>query len=127
MHAEAAMFKAMAEPTRLRLLVMLAEYGEACVGVLAEALGTLQTNVSRHLAVLRAAGLVQARRQGTWIHYRLAESRDRVVRRLQALLRECLASHPTAKADLLRLARALRQGATQLAPRARMVRRGGEA
>lgn len=63
-------FAALADPTRLRLLALVQDR-EVCVCYLQEVLGTSQPKVSRHLAYLRQAGLVTARRDGKWMHYRL--------------------------------------------------------
>lgn len=103
MEREATLLKALAEPTRLRLAVLLALRGETCVCALAEALAAPQSSVSRHLAVLRERGLVEARREGTWMHYRLAMPRNRFERALQDSLRDCLADHETVAADMARL------------------------
>jgi len=64
-------FAALADPTRRRILALLLEGGERCVCVLYESLGLPQPKVSRHLGVLRAAGIVATRREGLWIHYRI--------------------------------------------------------
>ena len=69
------LFKALADRTRLRLLNLLAA-GEVCVCFFVEVLGTNQPKISRHLAYLRRAGLVEARRDGKWMHYRLTEPAD---------------------------------------------------
>lgn len=63
-------FAALADRTRLRLVNLLAE-GEICVCFFVETLRAGQPKISRHLAYLRRAGLVAARRDGKWIHYRL--------------------------------------------------------
>ncbi len=65
------LFKCLADNTRLNSLVLLFECGELCVCELTEALTESQPKVSRHLAVLRACGLILKRRQGPWMHYRL--------------------------------------------------------
>jgi ArsR family transcriptional regulator len=70
-----ALLAAVAEPTRLRLLALIAP-GEVCVCDLVGALDLPQPLVSRHLGVLRRAGLVSARRDGLWMHYSLAEPRS---------------------------------------------------
>ena len=64
-------FTALADPTRRRILALLQAEGECCVCVLYETLDLPQPKVSRHLGVLRAAGIVATRREGLWIHYRL--------------------------------------------------------
>ncbi len=61
---------ALADPLRARILSILAEH-EVCVCYLVEVLHTVQPVVSRHLAALRRAGLVDSRRDGKWIHYRV--------------------------------------------------------
>ena len=65
------LFKALGEETRLRIVALLS-HGELCVCHLQEALGLSQPHVSRHLAVLRAAGVVEDRRERKWVYYRLA-------------------------------------------------------
>jgi ArsR family transcriptional regulator len=64
-------FKILADPTRLRVLVLLAGEGELCVCELTHALDEVQPKISRHLGLLREAGVVLDRRQGQWIYYRL--------------------------------------------------------
>ncbi|HEX8188665.1 MAG TPA: metalloregulator ArsR/SmtB family transcription factor [Pyrinomonadaceae bacterium] len=68
-------FAALADRTRLRLISLMA-LDEICVCFFVEVLGTNQPKISRHLAYLRRAGLVEARRDGKWMHYRLAEPPD---------------------------------------------------
>jgi ArsR family transcriptional regulator, arsenate/arsenite/antimonite-responsive transcriptional repressor len=64
-------FQALGDNTRLRLLNLMGEQ-EICVCFLVEILGQSQPKVSRHLAYLRRAGIVTARREGKWMHYRIA-------------------------------------------------------
>ena len=66
----ANLFLALSDKTRLRILALMAD-GEVAVGHLADALGESQPKISRHLAYLRRAEIVTARRDGKWIHYRL--------------------------------------------------------
>jgi ArsR family transcriptional regulator, arsenate/arsenite/antimonite-responsive transcriptional repressor len=66
-----ALFKAIADPTRLKILNRIAGQPEICVCVFVGELGLAQPTVSHHLRVLREAGLVEARRRGTWAYYRL--------------------------------------------------------
>src|SRR5687768_12410182 len=68
--AYALFFAALADENRLRLLHLMRE-GEICVCFLQGTLKTNQPKISRHLAYLRRAGLVEARRQGKWIYYSL--------------------------------------------------------
>jgi ArsR family transcriptional regulator, arsenate/arsenite/antimonite-responsive transcriptional repressor len=72
-------FAALADRTRLRLLNLIGEQ-EVCVCFLVEILGMPQPTISRHLAYLRRAGLVKARRQGKWMHYRVAVHKDVLAR-----------------------------------------------
>lgn len=73
MQKAAQIFKAVSEETRLRILALLIR-GELCVCEIEAALDMPQSTVSRHLALLRQAGLVLGRRKGVWMHYRLAEA-----------------------------------------------------
>lgn len=69
------LFRALADPTRLRLLNLMSEQ-EICVCYFIEVIGAPQPKISRHLAYLRRAGIVEARREGKWMHYRLTMPRD---------------------------------------------------
>lgn len=82
------LFQALADRTRLRLLNLMAE-GEVCVCFFVEILGEPQPKISRHLGVLRAAGLVAARRDGKWMHYRVTppEQFTSVLQNVLAMLR----------------------------------------
>jgi ArsR family transcriptional regulator len=72
-------FKALADTTRLRILGLLLT-GEVCVCDIHGSLRIPQPTASRHLAYLRRAGLVSTRKQGLWVHYRLADLEDHVLR-----------------------------------------------
>ena len=73
-----AVFKALADKTRLRILALLGN-NEVCVCHLHDSLALPQPTVSRHLAYLRRAGLVDVRRDGVWMHYQVARSLDPAV------------------------------------------------
>jgi len=64
--------KAISDPTRVRMLKLL-EGGELCVCEIMEILGLVQSTASKHLNILKMAGLVESRKGGTWSYYRLAE------------------------------------------------------
>jgi ArsR family transcriptional regulator len=81
------LFRVLADRTRLRLLNLIADK-EICVCYFVEILRISQPKISRHLAYLRRAGIVAARRQGRWMHYRLLAPRDAVA---SAILKETLA------------------------------------
>jgi ArsR family transcriptional regulator len=68
-------FRALADRTRLRLLNLM-RGEEVCVCFFVETLKTHQPKISRHLAYLRKAGIVGARREGPWMHYRIVEPPD---------------------------------------------------
>ena len=97
MKQTARIFKTLADETRLRILVLLT-CGELCVCDLMAALELPQSTVSRHLATLRNAGLVEDRRQGVWVYYRLT-SGETVLEGLLPLLQAQLLVLPTAIAD----------------------------
>ena len=75
----ALVFKALGEPVRLRLFALLSMKQELCVCHLIEALQLPQSTVSRHLGVLRNAGLVMTRRDGKWMYYQLADDVPRTL------------------------------------------------
>ncbi len=67
---------ALAEPTRLSAMRILADGGEHCVCALMRSCGASQSRMSRHMAVLKAAGLVTDRRDAQWVRYRLNPALD---------------------------------------------------
>ncbi|HOX43257.1 MAG TPA: metalloregulator ArsR/SmtB family transcription factor [Myxococcota bacterium] len=111
----ARFFKALSDGARLEMLWLLLNHRELCVCDLMGALGITQSKASRHLAVLRHAGLVVDRREATWSYYSLRPVESGLERSLLDALRGELASHPGA-ARVLRelegwLARKERAGA----------------
>ena len=86
-----AFFAALADPTRRRILALLHQGGERCVCTLYETLDLSQPKVSRHLGVLRAAGVVATRREGLWVHYRIHPDLPDWARAVIAVLGESLA------------------------------------
>lgn len=98
-------FRALADRTRLRLLNLM-HGGEVCVCFFVEVLGTNQPKISRHLAYLRRAGIVEARREGKWMHYRIVEPSDPFAQAVIADVRAWLADDPEMQADRKRLVRA---------------------
>ncbi len=78
------LFKALADQTRLRCLMLMAEEGELCVCELTHAIDTTQPMISRHLAHLREAGLVADRRHGQWVYYRLHPDMPRWMKKVIA-------------------------------------------
>lgn len=99
--------KAAGDPTRTRILKLL-ESGGLCVCQVQAVLGLAPSTVSKHLAILKVAGLVEDRRDGKWIEYRLcAESRNPHASAVLALLRGPLDREPSLLSDRRRL-RAIR-------------------
>jgi ArsR family transcriptional regulator, arsenate/arsenite/antimonite-responsive transcriptional repressor len=96
-------FRAFSDPTRLRILHLL-RGGELCVCDIVEVLGVPQPKASRHLAYLRKAGLVLARKQGLWNYYRLTPARDSLHERLLECLVSCFHDVPELARDGRRLA-----------------------
>jgi ArsR family transcriptional regulator len=101
----ALLFAALSDRTRLRLLNLM-DGREVCVCYFVEILGQSQPKISRHLAYLRGAGVVAARREGKWMHYRIVvPSHDGAAR----ILRDALAAvreEKAMQADLARLGKA---------------------
>jgi len=97
--------RALADPTRLRILGLLTG-GEICVCHIHGALDIPQPKASRHLAYLRRSGLVDTRRDGLWVHYRLAAIEDPVVRTLFDSAMHCLGHVDTIARDRKRLEKA---------------------
>ncbi|MGC8794898.1 MAG: ArsR/SmtB family transcription factor, partial [Bryobacteraceae bacterium] len=95
-------FRAFADPTRMRILYLLL-HRELTVSEMVAILRRPQPTVSRHLAYLRRARLIRARRQGTRTFYRLAPPRYAFQRRLFGCLRSTLPHVPAAAMDLRRL------------------------
>lgn len=97
-------FRALADRTRLRLLNLMGAE-EVCVCFFVEVLGVSQPKVSRHLAYLRRAGIVAARREGTWMHYRVVAPQDENAARVLEDVRAWLARDPEMRKDRERLVR----------------------
>ena len=95
-------FRALADRTRLRLLNLIGD-DEVCVCFLVEALNITQPKISRHLAYLRRAGIVASRREGKWMHYRLAYQDDAYAAAVLREVREWLANEPEMQSDRGRL------------------------
>ncbi len=116
-------FRALADATRLRLLNLMAGR-EVCVCYFVEILGVSQPKISRHLAYLRRAGLVRARREGKWMHYRLRWPQDPAAREILRATLGKLAARPEMRRDLARLGSACcsPDGPVAIAPRPARIR-----
>jgi ArsR family transcriptional regulator len=96
------LFKALGDETRLRIVALLS-HGELCVCHIEEALRVSQPKASRHLAILRAAGVVEHRREGPWVYYRLALQADPACELQLRSLVGTFAKRSILKGDLERL------------------------
>jgi ArsR family transcriptional regulator len=97
-----SLFRALADRTRLRLINLIGN-DEVCVCFFVEVLGSSQPKVSRHLAYLRRAGLVSARREGKWMHYRVVEPPDIHAASIFREVRTWLQNDPAMQTDLARM------------------------
>ena len=97
--------KALADATRLRILGLLLS-GEVCVCDIHETLKIPQPKASRHLAYLRKAGLVDARRDGLWMHYRLTDVADPILRTIRDAVAHALTHLEPVRRDSERLQKA---------------------
>jgi ArsR family transcriptional regulator len=100
-------FQALGDRTRLRLLNLMGDQ-EVCVCYLVEILGAPQPKISRHLAYLRNAGVVAARREGKWMHYRIMEPEHRGAAEILRQTLSALKQEKTMQADRDRLHKACR-------------------
>ena len=103
-------FRALSDETRVRIVALLS-HGELCVCHIENALAMAQPSVSRHLGILRNAGIVDARRDGTWVYYRLVALE---VPELQATIEgigKAFASQRVLRSDLVRLKKSCGPGA----------------
>ena len=96
---------ALADPTRLRLLNLM-DGREVCVCYFVEILQHGQPKISRHLAYLRRAGIVEARREGKWMHYRIERPEDAGAASILDAALFSLKANPEMQADLARLSHA---------------------
>jgi len=96
---------ALADPTRLRILALL-QHGEVCVCDIHGSLDVPQPTASRHLAYLRARGLVVGRKDGLWVHYRMADDLPPPVRHLVTAAVHAASHTAEATSDGRELARA---------------------
>jgi ArsR family transcriptional regulator len=103
-----SVFKALADKTRLRILALLGN-NEVCVCHIHASLDVPQPTASRHLAYLRRTGLVDARRDGVWMHYRVARSLDPAVQSVLKAAIQTMTSVPTTAEDRKRFQRAFGQ------------------
>ncbi len=102
------LYAALADPIRLRLLNLMAGR-EVCVCYFVEILRLSQPKISRHLAYLRKAGVVAARRDGKWMHYRIAQPKSAAAVAILYVTLDSLRTDPQMQIDLTRLSQACRE------------------
>jgi len=97
-------YECLCDETRLRVLHVLAQ-GPLCVCHFQAILRAPQVKISKHLAYLRARGLVECERQGNWMIYALPAQRSRELATNLACLQDCARENPVFRRDLVRLRR----------------------
>lgn len=95
-------FRALADSTRLRLINLIGDQ-EVCVCYFVEILKTNQPKISRHLAYLRRAGIVETRREGIWMHYRISTPKDENAAKVLTAVREWVANDRAMQQERKRL------------------------
>ena len=108
MQGQIKMLKALGDETRLRILKLLLKR-ELCVCELEAALNLPQSKVSRHLTVLRSLGLVEGRREGTWIFYSFSKPENDFEKSIVQIIKNALSDSELVKQDEERLKRKLSQ------------------
>jgi ArsR family transcriptional regulator len=98
-------FNTLADETRRRLLCLILAEEELCVCELYYALDMIQPKVSRHLGVMREAGVLSVRKEGTWVFYRLHPQLPLWTVRTLELMRQAVEAHPTYRQDAERLSK----------------------
>lgn len=104
------LFRALGDETRLRIVALLS-HGELCVCHIEKALGLSQPTASRHLGVLRAAGVVDSRRDGTWVYYALAPQEHAAVEATLETLVKAFSAERAIRADHTKLRKSCGPGA----------------
>jgi ArsR family transcriptional regulator len=104
------LFRALGDGTRLRIVALLS-HGELCVCHIEAALDLSQPNVSRQLGVLRAAGVVDSRREGAWVYYALAPQDHAAVAEMLRVLVKSFGAERAIRADHAKLRKACGPGA----------------
>jgi ArsR family transcriptional regulator len=96
------LFRALGDETRLRIVALLS-HGELCVCHLESALDLNQSTASRHLGILRSAGIVDSRREGTWVYYSITEQDHATVAQALDVLTAAFGAERALRADHARL------------------------
>jgi len=104
------MFRALGDETRLRIVALLV-HGELCVCHIEQSLGLTQPNASRQLGILKHAGLVDSRREGTWVYYKLTEPTHELVENQLEALSKAFGAERALRGDHARLKKSCGPGA----------------
>ena len=96
------LFRALGDETRLRIVALLT-HGELCVCHIEQALELTQPNASRQLGILKTSGIVDSRRDGTWVYYALADQADDGVARVLQVLTKQFGAERILRADHARV------------------------
>jgi ArsR family transcriptional regulator len=96
------LFRALGDETRLRIVALLS-HGELCVCHLEAALDLNQSNASRQLGILKAAGIVDSRREGTWVYYSITKQEHATVAKALEVLTRTFGAERALRADHARL------------------------
>lgn len=104
------LFRALGDETRRRIVALLS-HGELCVCHLESALDLNQSTASRHLGILKSAGIVDSRREGTWVYYSIIEQDHATVAKALEVLTKSFGAERALRADHTRLRKSCGPGA----------------
>jgi ArsR family transcriptional regulator, arsenate/arsenite/antimonite-responsive transcriptional repressor len=107
MNNEVRVFKALSDPTRLRIVKLLQKSGELCVCEIMKALDMTQTRASRNLGVLKNAGLVKDNRKGLWVHYSLETGEKGCCGGVLGLIKGIMNDDEAVKEDYIRVKKSM--------------------
>jgi ArsR family transcriptional regulator len=96
------LFRALGDETRLRIVALLS-HGELCVCHLEKALDLNQSNASRQLGILKSAGIVDSRRDGTWVYYSIVPQEHALVASALEVLTKSFSAKRAVRSDLVKL------------------------
>ena len=114
------LFKALSDETRLRIVLLLSEK-ELCVCQIEAALVLSQVKVSRHLTILKYAGLVKCRKEGTWVYYSLAKPKNEIEENLFESFRKHLRKEKFFSIDLSNMKECISQPLKAVAERSKKI------
>jgi ArsR family transcriptional regulator, arsenate/arsenite/antimonite-responsive transcriptional repressor len=101
-------FEILGDETRLRIIKILLEKESLCVCEIMQVLGTSQTRVSKHLRILKDAGLVKSKKKGLWVHYSISKNSSKNIKEILLFLKQILNDDRILINDKKRLAKAVK-------------------